>query len=128
MFSFEVSEDAVVSITHSNAGSAILHRYEGYPSGELFESQAEAAEWAELFVAEKNNPEAPFAPAARGQAGLPRRLTPEQRKAKKVQSLQKRLEEIDRIVQTYYADVEVPEGITLARSAFEDKIQELQQS
>lgn len=43
-----------------------------FPSGEVWESAAEATEWAELYVASVLDETAPFAPNARGEAGSPK--------------------------------------------------------
>ena len=48
-----------------------------FPSGEVWEDAAEATAWAELYIASINDEAAPYAPAARGESGIPK-PTPEE--------------------------------------------------
>jgi hypothetical protein len=43
-----------------------------WPNGDSWDSAEEAEQWAQLFVASMDDPEAPFAPNARGEEGAPK--------------------------------------------------------
>lgn len=43
-----------------------------FPNGDVWTDRAEAAAWAELYLASINDENAPYAPNARGEAGEPK--------------------------------------------------------
>lgn len=63
---YEIDQDGVVNVFFNEADVPTLYQ-PTWPNGEEWADAAEAAAWAELYIAASVDPAAPFAPNYRGE-------------------------------------------------------------
>ena len=68
---YELDADNAVKVFYPDSDVASLYQ-PTWPNGDAWADAAEAAAWAELYLASINDETAPFAPGARGETGRPK--------------------------------------------------------
>jgi hypothetical protein len=71
MYTYTVSNSNTVEVFVEGQEAPML-RQPHYPNQDAFDTKAEAAEWAQLFIVAMENENAPFAPIGKGIPGGPK--------------------------------------------------------
>lgn len=71
MYSYQIDQNNGISFFKEGSESPFQY-FSSYPNGDSFESEQEAASWADLFIASIEIEDAPYPPVGKGIAGLPK--------------------------------------------------------
>jgi hypothetical protein len=71
MYTYTVNDANAIEVFVEGQEAPML-RQPHYPNQDVFDTKAEAEEWAQLFIASMEDEAAPFAPIGKGIAGKPK--------------------------------------------------------